>query len=264
MGARAGSLGIRRNGWISSCSLWIYGHRLKQAGVQTKCTITPSGLSGLNWDFSISSIGFCFLWQAFTRSSQQPRSETSLSRLRARISNLRQVIAGMFLAFGALFFWSLPGAFNTLALSRGYPVSEYIGAFRLHFVFAANVFSILLMLHCIKWFVSRRVLPGESNTGKQSLMPRRRNATMRRTLWCCMLPPWRSGTGRSGSGCGESPRQSLLGTDAFDSSESNVMVDDMAPDSQTKVHGASLLGSASFQGLGAGGDCCEPNPSSEK
>ena len=84
--------------------------------------------------------------------------ESSPSRLAARIADLRQIIAGMFFAFGALFFWSLPGAFNTPGLSRGYPINEYIGSFRLHFVFAANVFSVLLFLHCIQWFVSRRVL----------------------------------------------------------------------------------------------------------
>jgi hypothetical protein len=31
-----------------------------------------------------------------------------------------------------------------------------IGQFRLHFAFAANVFSVLLLLHCAQWFVSRR------------------------------------------------------------------------------------------------------------
>ena len=92
--------------------------------------------------------------------------ESSLRRLEARITNLRQVNAGMFFAFGALFFWSLPGAFHTLGLSRSYPINEYIGAFTLHFIFAANVFSVLLLLHCIQWFVSSRVLLCEVNTGK--------------------------------------------------------------------------------------------------
>ena len=84
--------------------------------------------------------------------------ESSLRRLEARITNLRQLIAGLFFAFGALFFWSLPGAFNTIGDGKGYPINEYIGSFRLHFVYAANVFSVLLLLHFIQWFASRRVL----------------------------------------------------------------------------------------------------------
>jgi hypothetical protein len=80
--------------------------------------------------------------------------ERSRIRLEASITNLRQLIAAMFFAFGALFFWALPGAFNTLG---SLPLNEIIGAFALHFAFAANVFLVLLLLQCVQWFVSRRV-----------------------------------------------------------------------------------------------------------
>lgn len=71
--------------------------------------------------------------------------------------NLRQFIAAMFFAFGALFFSALPGAFRTLDHSRYLPLNSIIGAFVLHFAFAANVFFVFLLLHCVQWFVSRRV-----------------------------------------------------------------------------------------------------------
>jgi len=82
------------------------------------------------------------------------------------MANLRQVIAGMLFAFGASFFWSLPAAFDTLGLSRSPTGNQIIASFRLPFAFAANVFSVLLLLHCVQWFVSRRVLLCEMNLGK--------------------------------------------------------------------------------------------------
>ena len=85
-------------------------------------------------------------------------TESSRIRLEARITNLRQIIAAMSFAFGALFFWALPGAFDTLDHSRSLPLNSIIGAFRLHFAFAAHVFFVLLLLHCVQWFVSTRVL----------------------------------------------------------------------------------------------------------
>jgi hypothetical protein len=64
----------------------------------------------------------------------------------------------MFFSFGALFFSALPSAFNTLGLSKALPLNEIIGSFRLHLVYAANVFLVLLILHCTQWFVSRRIV----------------------------------------------------------------------------------------------------------
>jgi hypothetical protein len=93
--------------------------------------------------------------------------ESSRNRFEARITNLRQVIAAMFFAFGALFFWALPGAFyHTIADGRGWPLTEIILNFVTHFAFAANVFFVFLLLHCVQWFVSKRVRVCEVNTRK--------------------------------------------------------------------------------------------------
>jgi len=84
--------------------------------------------------------------------------ESSRIPLEAGITNLRQVLAAMFFAFGALFFSALPGAFQTIGLSRSLPLNDIIGHFSLHFAFAANVFIVFLFLHCVQWFVSSRIL----------------------------------------------------------------------------------------------------------
>jgi hypothetical protein len=84
--------------------------------------------------------------------------ERSLIQVVARMTNMRQLIAAMFFAFGALFFWALPGAFNTIDNSRSLPWNSIMGNLGLHFAVAANVFLVLLLLHCVQWFVSRRVL----------------------------------------------------------------------------------------------------------
>jgi hypothetical protein len=93
-------------------------------------------------------------------SSNHPNDspESCRFRLEARITNLRQVISAMFFAFGALFFWALPGALNTFGDSRVSPLNGIILQFVTDFTFAANVFFVFLLLHCVQWFVSRRVL----------------------------------------------------------------------------------------------------------
>jgi hypothetical protein len=73
------------------------------------------------------------------------------------MTNLRQLIGAMFFAFGALFFWALPEAFNSIDNTHSLPWGSIMGALGLHFAFAANVFLTLLLLHCVQWFVSRRV-----------------------------------------------------------------------------------------------------------
>jgi hypothetical protein len=90
------------------------------------------------------------------RKDDSPAS--SRIRLEAGITNLRQVVAAMFFTFGALLFSALPGAFQTFGLRRSLPLNDIMGAFSLHFAFAANVFFVLLLLHCGQWLVSRRVL----------------------------------------------------------------------------------------------------------
>jgi len=123
-----------------------------------------SFLYRLYW-FLLSLVGLYTLFSAVSTVRRFPISnhwndstESSRIWLEARITNLRQIISAVSFAFGALFFWALPGAFNTLDHSRSLPLNSIVGAFRLHFAFAANVFLVLLLLHCVQWFVSRRVL----------------------------------------------------------------------------------------------------------
>ena len=137
-----------------------------------QCTIpSPFGPSGklsvlykLYW-LLLSLVSFYTLFSAASIVRRFPISnhrndstESSRIPLEARITNLRQIIAAMSFAFGALFFWALPGAFNTISDGRDWNLTEIIGAFRVHFAFAANVFLVLLLLHCVQWIVSRRVL----------------------------------------------------------------------------------------------------------
>jgi hypothetical protein len=107
------------------------GNCLKLIGVKT--TVYPedfaiwsiwpqlSPLYKLYW-FLLSIVSLYTLFSAASivrrsRISNHPNysPESCRFRLEARITNLRQVIAAMFFAFGALFFWALPGAFNTIA-----------------------------------------------------------------------------------------------------------------------------------------------------
>ena len=84
--------------------------------------------------------------------------KSSLIGLEAGIMNLRQIIATIFFTFGTIFFSALPGAFETFGLSRSTLLGQITGALSVNFAFAANVFFVLLFLHCVQWFVSRRVV----------------------------------------------------------------------------------------------------------
>lgn len=111
----------------------------------------------------LSLVSFYFLFSAvsivrYIRASNDRGVLAGTSRIQVetRIVDLRQVISAMFFVFGALFFVALPTAFDTLALSK-WPQIEYVGNFRLHFAFAANVFFVLLLLHCVQWAISSRL-----------------------------------------------------------------------------------------------------------
>jgi hypothetical protein len=158
-----------------------FGNCLKLIGVKTlvyesfaiwSIWSQLSILYRLYW-FLLSLVSLYTLFSAasivrrFPISNHRSNSPSSSGiRFEARITNVRQLIAAMFFAFGALFFWELPWAFNTLEHSSSLPLNSIMGAFVLHFAFAANVFFVFLLLHCVQWFVSRRVLVCEVNTRK--------------------------------------------------------------------------------------------------
>lgn len=68
---------------------------------------------------------------------------------------MRQLIGAMFYLFGFLFFLSLPSTLFTpdSRISVGILVLKN---FFVRFAFAANVFLILLVLHCVQWLASAK------------------------------------------------------------------------------------------------------------
>jgi hypothetical protein len=82
----------------------------------------------------------------------------SLAALRIRAENMRQLVGATFYLFGFIFFLVLPSATVILDNSRT-PLSTLI--LRNLFVdiaFAANTFSVFLVLHFVQWFVSSRLI----------------------------------------------------------------------------------------------------------
>jgi hypothetical protein len=80
----------------------------------------------------------------------------SLTGLRARSANVRQLVSATFYLFGFIFFWILPFAVRT-ADSKRPLMTLILENFFLYFAFATNVFFIFLVLHSVQWFVASRV-----------------------------------------------------------------------------------------------------------
>ena len=83
--------------------------------------------------------------------------QPKLVPLYTRCANLKQTLAATFYLFGLLFFVGLQNAPVTIGDGRGIPIIEILGNFVLHFIFAANVFLIFLVLHLVQWLVSSRL-----------------------------------------------------------------------------------------------------------
>ncbi|MGB9337559.1 MAG: hypothetical protein WCB14_21295 [Candidatus Acidiferrales bacterium] len=81
----------------------------------------------------------------------------SLAALRIRSANMRQLVGASFYLFGFIFFLSLPWATVTLDNSRMPVLILILRNFLVRFDFAANVFSVFVVLHSVQWFVSRKV-----------------------------------------------------------------------------------------------------------
>ena len=85
--------------------------------------------------------------------SIQPR----LFPIYTRCANLKQTLVATFYLFGFLLFVGLQNAPITIGDGRGIPIIEILGGFMLHFIFAANVFLVFLVLHLVQWVVSSRL-----------------------------------------------------------------------------------------------------------
>jgi len=83
--------------------------------------------------------------------------QRSLIALHNRSANLRQLIGAAFYLFGFIFFLTLPFAFITLDTSKAPGWTSIFGNLGFTFAFAANVFFVFFVLHCVQWFVSARV-----------------------------------------------------------------------------------------------------------
>jgi hypothetical protein len=86
-----------------------------------------------------------------------PSCRYLLAKLEHRTMNSRRLIVAMFYLFGFIFFLKLPSA--TVTLGDGpIPLGSIILAnFVRYFMFAANVYLLLLVLHFVQWFVSSRI-----------------------------------------------------------------------------------------------------------
>src|SRR5205814_6591143 len=85
------------------------------------------------------------------------RGDSDITAIQTRCSNLRQLLGATFFLFGFLFFLGLPTATITLGDSHGLSTFVILNNFVFHFVFAANVFSVFLVLHLVQWLPSLRV-----------------------------------------------------------------------------------------------------------
>ena len=83
--------------------------------------------------------------------------QRSLAALRIRAENMRQLVGATFYLFGFIFFLTLPWATITLDNSHTLLLTLMLRNFLIDFAFAANIFSVLVLLHAVQWFVSSRV-----------------------------------------------------------------------------------------------------------
>ncbi|MFY9675451.1 MAG: hypothetical protein WAK13_13415 [Terriglobales bacterium] len=94
--------------------------------------------------------------------SSQPQNEDipsfqrAVAALHKRCTNVQQLIGATFYLFGVVLFVGFQGAYNSVGKSTD-PGWFIIDNFVIYFAFAANLFLIFFLIHCIQWFVSGRV-----------------------------------------------------------------------------------------------------------
>ena len=93
----------------------------------------------------------------------------SLAVLRTQSANMRQLLGAAFYLFGFIFFLTLPWAFVTLGDGRFSPLIPIMENFIVFFDFAAKyIFSVLLFLHFLQWFVRSRIDSCAMRIGSQN------------------------------------------------------------------------------------------------
>ena len=83
--------------------------------------------------------------------------QRSVAALHTRCANVRQLIGATFYLFGLVFVLGLRSAPSISVLSTIPVGTRILQNFVLHFAFAANVYSIFLLLHLVQWFVRGRL-----------------------------------------------------------------------------------------------------------
>jgi hypothetical protein len=114
-------------------------------------------------------VGIRTLFSAFTtlvdlrslttprKTADEPSVQHSLKALRIRAENMRQLLGATLYLFGFIFCWILPWVMVTLEDSKTPGGILVMRHFFIDIAFAANVFSVLLVLHSVQWFVSTKV-----------------------------------------------------------------------------------------------------------
>ena len=87
--------------------------------------------------------------------------QSTLLALRARITNIRQILFFTLFLFGLCFFLQIPVAFQTLGASNIPGINIIFRQLGTYFESGTDVFIALLFLHSLQWIVSARVQSAE-------------------------------------------------------------------------------------------------------
>jgi hypothetical protein len=86
-----------------------------------------------------------------------PLFQHSLAALQCRSANLRQLLSAIFYLFGLVFLLASPWTTMFLGDDRVPVIDLILRNFFDYLAFAADVFSVFLVLQCVQWFVSSRI-----------------------------------------------------------------------------------------------------------
>jgi hypothetical protein len=91
------------------------------------------------------------------KATDEPPVQPSLEALCVRAENMRQLLSATVYLLGFIFCWILPWVMVTLDDSKTPGGILVMRHFFIDIAFAANVFSVLLILHSVQWFVSSKI-----------------------------------------------------------------------------------------------------------
>jgi hypothetical protein len=86
-----------------------------------------------------------------------PSFQRAVAALHKRCTNVQQLMSATFYLFGFVLFIGFQWAYFTAETSRTPLEWHILENFVPCFAFAANVFLVFFLIHCVQWFVSGRV-----------------------------------------------------------------------------------------------------------